>query len=162
MVLGSTPALAEEGVFTGSLGGGAAFTLTDPSSVQGLISLSGRYGLSDHLNLELPADLALGGTPLALLVGLALEDVGWQNNHWRVSAGGGLAADYSFSTGVPWGWGPFAQLSVRWLTFWGVGFSVNLRALVPVAQGLLSPIQLSGPSPWRIVLLPTLSVYEEL
>ncbi len=161
VALGSGTAIAEDGVFTTSLGGGAAFTLSDSQSVQGDISLSGRYGLSDQLNLEIPVDIALGGAPVALLVGLGLEGVWWQNNHWRFSSGGGLSWDYSLTAHLPWAWGPYAQTSLRWLAFWGVGFSLDLRAILPVAQGEVSPFTFTGPSPWRVVLLPTLSAYQE-
>jgi hypothetical protein len=162
LALLSAPALAEEGVFTGALGGGVAATFSNPYEVQGLVSFSGRYGLSNRLNLELPLDLALGSGPADLLVGLGLAGVWWQDNHWRFSSGGGLVADYSLATHVPWSWGPYAQTSLRWLAFWGVGFSLDVRAYLPVAVGELTPLQLSGPSIWRVVLLPTLSVYQEL
>lgn len=161
LVCGSATALAEDGVFTTALGGGAAFTLADQPGVQGLVSLSGRYGLSDRLNLELPVDVALGGAPPALLVGIGLEGVWWQTNHWRFSSGGGLAADYSLTDHVPWTWGPFGQISLRWLAFWGIGFSFDLRVLVPVAQGEVSPAALATPASWQVVLLPALSAYEE-
>lgn len=158
----ASPALAEEGVFTGALGGGAAVTLDGSPAVQGLVSLSGRYGISDRLNLEVPLDLALGAGPPEVLLGVGFGDVAWQTNHWRLSTGGGLAGDYSVAHHGPWSWGPYAQASLRWLAFWGVGFSLDLRAFVPVVQGELSPVQAGATALWRAVLLPTLSVYEEL
>ena len=139
VLVSAAPALAEEGVFTGALGGGAAVTLSDSPSAQGLVSLSGRYGISDRLNLEVPLDLALGAGPPEVLLGVGFGGVAWQTNHWRFSAGGGLAGDYSVAHHGPWSWGPYVQASLRWLAFWGVGFSLDSARLRSVGARRLLP-----------------------
>ncbi|MHB8418196.1 MAG: hypothetical protein ACYDCL_08970 [Myxococcales bacterium] len=161
-VLCAWPALAEEGVLTGDLGGGAAVTLSSGSATQGAVTLSARYGITDRLNVELPVYFEAGVGPQALLVGLGLEDVWWRNNHWQVSSGGGVATDYVFASGVPWLSGPYGQCGVRWLFLWGVGLSLDLRVLLPVGEGTVRPLGAALPSPWRAVILPSLSLYQEL
>jgi hypothetical protein len=160
LVLASTAA-AEQWVYTGYVGTGASASVSSQPGAQASVALASTLGLTDTLNLEIPLDIAFVNGPTSMVLGIGVEKVWWRSNHWRWSSGGGLALGGAFTSSVPWLWGPYGQSSVRWLVWWGLGFSLDVRVLVPVVQGNVSPLSASGPSPWRAIVLPSLSVYEE-
>lgn len=143
-------AVAEQWVYSAFGGGGVGVHLapSGPPRAAGTVMLESVFGLTDELNLETVLLLELERTAAAS-VGVGLEYVYFQRNHWRLEVGAGVALRYAFSPTGMLHPGPYLMAAVRWLFAWGIGASVSLHVLTSQYASL------------EIVAFPSLSLYQE-
>jgi hypothetical protein len=154
LLFAAGPARAEEGVYTGLVGGGMTLRLEQEAVTYAPnVLLKSVYGFTDRWNWDGPLLIELGDEK-AIVGGNGLEFVYHGTNHWRMNVGVGGMLRVPLDSSAPLLAGPYAETAVRWLVWWGVGFSVELH--------LAYAVELREPArPGELDVSPGLAIYQE-
>jgi hypothetical protein len=155
LVAAAGTARAEERVYTGLVGGGMTLQLdSDAVSFAPNLLFKSVYGFTDRLNWDGPLLIDLGDRS-AITGGTGLEYVYHGTNHWRLNVGAGGMLRLPFDPSGTLRAGPYAETAVRWLVWWGVGFSLELHVAYSVEIG-----HPTG-NPGELDITPGLAMYQE-